>query len=80
MSEGNTGPAGVMALVLVLLGQWSAIAALPDEARPAALLAWYDACVHFSDVVLLQRREGVANKWVSDFLKHHEDQLHWHQL
>jgi len=32
-----------------------------------ALLAWYDACVHFSDVVLLNHREGVANKWMSDF-------------
>lgn len=35
-----------------------------------ALLAWYEACVHFSDVVLLNRREGVANKWVSEFLNH----------
>lgn len=39
------------------------------------LLAWYDACVHFSDVVMLQRREGVANKWVSDYLKHYQDQF-----
>ena len=31
------------------------------------LLVWYDACIHFSDVVLLNRREGVANKWISDF-------------
>lgn len=31
------------------------------------LLAWYDAGVHFADVVLLNRREGVANKWLSDF-------------
>lgn len=31
------------------------------------LLAWYDACVHFSDVVLLNRRDGVANKWISGF-------------
>jgi hypothetical protein len=34
------------------------------------LLAWYDACVHFSDVVLLNHREGVANKWMSDFQAH----------
>lgn len=38
MSEGNTGPAGVMALVLVLLAQWSALASLPTDARFAALL------------------------------------------
>ncbi|MBI5693213.1 MAG: hypothetical protein HZC55_24310 [Verrucomicrobia bacterium] len=38
--------------------------------RHPALLAWYEACVHFSDAVLLHRREGVENKWVSDFLGH----------
>lgn len=32
-----------------------------------ALIAWYEACIHFSDVVLLNKREGVANKWMSDF-------------
>jgi hypothetical protein len=36
------------------------------------LLAWYEACVHFSDVILLTRREGVANKWLSTFLAHFE--------
>ncbi|WP_221029576.1 hypothetical protein [Actomonas aquatica] len=30
------------------------------------LRAWYDACVHFSDIVLLNRREGVENKWISE--------------
>ena len=39
------------------------------EKHPA-LLAWYEACVHFADVVLLNKREGVANKWMSDFLAH----------
>jgi len=38
MSEGNTGPAGVMALVLVLLAEWSALAALPEPVRAPALL------------------------------------------
>jgi hypothetical protein len=32
-----------------------------------AAQAWYDACIHFSDVVLMNRREGVNNKWVKDF-------------
>jgi len=32
-----------------------------------AMIAWYEACIHFSDVVLLTKREGVANKWMSDF-------------
>jgi hypothetical protein len=39
------------------------------EKHPA-LLAWYEACVHFADVVLLNKREGVANKWMSGFLDH----------
>jgi len=41
---------------------------LAEKSPP--LLAWFEACVHFSDVVLLNRREGVENKWVSDFLGH----------
>jgi hypothetical protein len=40
------------------------------------LLAWYEACVHFSDVVLLNRREGVANKWLSEFLTHFKKQYY----
>ncbi len=38
MSEGNTGPAGVMALVLVLLAEWTALAMLPEPVRAPALL------------------------------------------
>jgi hypothetical protein len=34
------------------------------------LLPWYEACIFFSDVVLLTRRDGVANKWLSDFAGH----------
>ncbi len=40
------------------------------------LLAWYEACVHFADVVLLNRREGVENKWLSRFLTHFEKQFY----
>lgn len=32
-------------------------------------------CVHFADVVFLTKREGVANKWLSDFIKHFTDQF-----
>jgi len=38
------------------------------------LQRWFDACVHFSDVVLLNRRDGVANKWVSDFAARYRKQ------
>jgi hypothetical protein len=44
--------------------------------RHAALLAWFEACIHFSDVVLFNRREGVANKWMSDFLTHFKKQYY----
>ncbi|WP_269539382.1 hypothetical protein [Cerasicoccus fimbriatus] len=33
---------------------------------------WHRACIHFSDVVLLDRREDVPNKWFSDFKKPYE--------
>ena len=29
---------------------------------------WYDACIHFSDVVLLGVRKGVPNRWVDGFI------------
>ena len=38
------------------------------------LTAWFAACIHFADVVFLTKREGVANKWLSDFIKHFTDQ------
>jgi len=38
MSEGNTGPAGVMALVIVLLATWAALVSLAPPARSAGLL------------------------------------------
>lgn len=43
-------------------------------AKQPSLLAWYDACIHFADVVFLNRREGVENKWLSDFLTHFKKQ------
>jgi len=38
------------------------------------LRQWFDACIHFADVVFLTKREGVANKWLSDFIKHFKDE------
>lgn len=38
----------------------------------SAVAAWYDACIHFSDCVLLNRRDGVANAWVGDLQKRFE--------
>ena len=39
------------------------------------LRPWFDALVHFSDVVFLARREGVPNKWLSDFIGRYEEQF-----
>lgn len=36
------------------------------KSKPEAL-PWFDACIHFSDTVLLARREDVDNKWVKTF-------------
>ncbi|AOS43711.1 hypothetical protein Verru16b_00765 [Lacunisphaera limnophila] len=38
------------------------------------LRQWFDACIHFSDVVFLTNRVGLANKWLSDFISHFKDQ------
>jgi hypothetical protein len=43
--------------------------------RHPALLDWFDACVHFADVVLLNRRDGLPNKWLSDFEAHYAAQF-----
>ena len=44
--------------------------------RNPPLLAWYEACIHFADVVLLSHREGVENKWLSGFLLHFNKQFY----
>lgn len=43
--------------------------------RKPELALWFDACIHFADVVLLTKREGVANKWLSAFIRRYEDQF-----
>jgi hypothetical protein len=43
------------------------------EKQPV-LRQWFDACIHFADVVFLTHREGLANKWLSDFIRHFKDQ------
>ena len=60
-------------------GELARVICVIDSQRAAkhdALLAWYEACVHFSDVVLLNRREGIENKWMSDFLGHFKKQYY----
>ena len=40
--------------------------------KESSLISWYEACIHFSDVVLLNKRENVTNNWVRDFIQHYE--------
>ncbi len=36
--------------------------------------AWFDCCIHFSDVVLMNKRENVSNKDMKKFLDHYEEE------
>ena len=36
------------------------------ESNPKAQ-TWFDACIHFSDIILLAAREGIKNNWVKKF-------------
>jgi len=38
------------------------------------LQGWYDACIHFSDAVLLNGRKGVPSKWVEDWIQSYRKQ------
>ncbi|PTX91651.1 hypothetical protein [Opitutus sp. ER46] len=58
------------------LGRILAVVNCQLVAAHSPLLAWYEACVHFADVVLLTKREGVENKWLSDFLTHFKKQYY----
>jgi hypothetical protein len=49
------------------LGRVICIVSCQFAEKNPSLLPWFEACVHFADVVLLNRREGVENKWLSGF-------------
>lgn len=38
--------------------------------------SWYQAAIHFSDFVLLNQREGVDNKWLTEFQKPFQRQFY----
>jgi hypothetical protein len=40
--------------------------------RHKELHRWHEACIHFSDVVLINRREDVPQKWLNEFLDHYK--------
>jgi len=37
------------------------------------LTEWFNACIHFSDVALLSRRENVSNAWVAKFISGYKE-------
>lgn len=43
-------------------------------AKHPVLRQWFTALIHFADVVFLTKREGVDNKWLSDFIRHFTDE------
>jgi hypothetical protein len=44
--------------------------------RHPEISEWYDACVHFSDVVILNRRWEVPGQWMSKFLEKYENSFY----
>lgn len=44
----------------------------PLALRHHELTEWYQACIHFSDVVILNRRWEVPGQWMSKFLEPYE--------
>ncbi len=68
-STGSPGAGGELARVICVVHCQLA------EKNPA-LLAWFEACVHFADIVLLNRRDGVANKWLGGFIAHFQKQFY----
>lgn len=82
ISEGRTNPVEqIEVFVAWLEAQGAQIARVYTVVncqlaeKHSALLPWYEGCIHFSDIVLLNRREGVANKWMSDFQGHFKKQF-----
>lgn len=41
------------------------------------LMRWYEACIHFSDIVLINRRENVPQKWLNEFIAHFKKEQHY---
>ncbi len=40
-----------------------------NASKHSELNQWYDACIHFSDTVLLNRRDDVSQGWIREFME-----------
>jgi len=45
-------------------------------ARRRVAMDWFECCIHFSDVVLLSKREKVSNRQMKDFLSYYDEQCY----
>ncbi|MGA2052927.1 MAG: hypothetical protein ABSH19_06425 [Opitutales bacterium] len=58
-------------LTRILLVVHCALAAAHRE-----VAEWHEACGHFADCLLLNRREGVSNAWLSEFRRKFTEECH----
>jgi hypothetical protein len=58
-------------LTRILLVVHCALAAAHPE-----VAQWHEACGHFADCLLLNRREGVPNAWISEFRRKFAEECH----
>jgi hypothetical protein len=61
-------PTSGLDLARVLMVLHCQLAERKPQFRP-----WFDACILFADYVLLNRRDGVSNKWMSDLQRHFKE-------
>ncbi len=55
------------------LGRIITVANCPMLNRHPSLLPYYDACIHFSDVVLINEPESVGKPFVNDFIQRYKN-------
>ena len=44
--------------------------------RHPSLFAYYDACIHFSDIVMVHEPESVSRQFVRDFIQRYKDEYY----
>jgi hypothetical protein len=78
LAPGNSDPANVAEAIkswtehnICQLARIITVAHCAFLSQTPAAQSWFDACIHFSDIVLLNRREDVGNKWIKDFEQGH---------
>lgn len=80
VADGTQNPVDQMEVLTALLSRlgWTVARVLTVVhcallERQPALAEWFKACIHFSDVALLARRENVPNAWMKKFIDGHTE-------